>query len=194
MTALQDVSSVEDPNQMTLEFAAREGAKQGVRDALERATSQQNKSFKMIFPPGWERLQALARKRSPVALRLWLTLAEHAGPEMCLCVRQEDLAEQLNISTKSVQRAVKILEEEGALIVLREFGLPVYCLDPAEMWASWQNAKTWAPFRTRTLLPKGAKESEVFTKRLATMLANKKPGLMPLPARYKSAEEVPDNA
>lgn len=194
MTEQLDIPGFMQAAQFELEMAAKNGAKVGVRDALELSDRQKNAGFKMIFPKGWVRLQELAKKKSPIALRVWLLLAEYAGPEMCVCVRQEDLALELNVSTKSIQRAIKVLEDDGALILLKEFGMPVYCLDPSEMWASWQNAKNWAPFRTKTLVAKNTPEGQAFAKRLAHMVTTKvKPGSgpVPLPGRYKTAEDVP---
>ena len=134
-----------------------------VDSAFKDYEASKDSGFKKIFKPGWKRIQSLA-DRSPKALKLWAFLAEHAGPNGSVLVSQADLAEAVGCSTRTVRTLVRMLEQEGALITIREAGGCIYALNPNEVWALAADQRRWAPFKTNALFSKGARG--LLTKRL----------------------------
>ena len=125
--------------------------------------SQKNADFKMIFKRGWMRIQALA-KHDPTALRLWAFFAEYASANGSLMICQTDIATELGITSRTVRRALKVLEDNGAVFTIREAGGNIYCLDPNEVWGMMADSKRFAPFKTHAIFSK--KAQGVITKRL----------------------------
>ena len=60
-----------------------------------------------------------------------------------------------------------------SIIVLKMGTANVYCMDPAEVWKSYNNAKPYAAFNTRTLVSKS--ENPFVRRRLAVLLDGKEP-------------------
>lgn len=139
------------------------------RDAEKR---RGNKDFTQVYKDGWQRLQILM-KDNPSAARLYAFFAENMGPDGTLGASRATLAEALEITERTITRHVKYLEERGAIFVLKVGSANVYCLKPEEVWKSFDNAKTYAPFHTRTLVGKG--ENPYVKKRLAIILGGKAP-------------------
>jgi hypothetical protein len=133
---------------------------------------RENINFTQIYEAGWHRLQALI-KLEPQAARLYAFFAENMGPDGTLCASRPTIAEALDIGTRTVSRHVKTLEDLEAIVVLKLGTANVYCLDPKEVWKSFDNAKPYAAFNTRTLV--GKKENPYVKRRLATLLKGEVP-------------------
>lgn len=95
------------------------------------------------------------------------------GPDGTLCASRTTIAEALGIGERTVSRHVKTLEKSGAIVVLKVGTANVYCLNPAEVWKSFDNAKPYAAFRTKTLV--GKTENPFVKRRLATLLNGRTP-------------------
>lgn len=133
---------------------------------------RENRNFTQVYPDGWQRLQVLIRDNSNAA-RVYAFFAENMGPDGTLCASRGTIAEAMDITERTVSRHVKYLEEVGAVFVLKIGSANVYCLRPEEVWKSFDNAKPYAPFNTRTLV--GKSENRLVKKRLATILGGKVP-------------------
>lgn len=133
---------------------------------------RENGNFTQIYEAGWQRLQSLIRME-PQAARLYAFLAENMGPDGTICASRPTIAEALEMGTRTVSRHVKTLEDMGAIIVLKLGTANVYCLDPKEVWKSFDNAKPYAAFNTRTLV--GKSENPFVKRRLATLLNGEAP-------------------
>lgn len=140
--------------------------------AKKQKGRRENGGFTQIYVAGWQRLQGLL-KTEPALARLYAFFAENMGPDGTLCVSRATLAEALEISDKTVSRHVKMLSDLNAIIVLKIGNANVYCLDPKEVWKSFDNAKPYAAFNTKTLV--GKSENPFVKKRLATLLGGKAP-------------------
>jgi hypothetical protein len=77
------------------------------------------------------------------------------------------------MGTRTVSRHIKTLEKLEAIIVLKLGTANVYCLDPREVWKSFDNAKPYAAFNTKTLV--GKTENPYVKRRLATLLNGEAP-------------------
>lgn len=141
-------------------------------EAKKKTARRENRQFTQVYAEGWNRLQKLIRDE-PQAARLYAFFAQEMGPDATLCASRATLAEALNINERTVSRHVKTLEKLNAIIILKLGTANVYCLNPEEVWKSFDNAKPYAAFRTKTLV--GKSENPYVKKRLATLLGGKLP-------------------
>lgn len=140
-----------------------------------------------MYPAGWDRLDRLIQQ-DPQTARLYAFIAREMGPDATLAASRTTLAEALGVSERTVSRYVKALEDMGAIVVLKMGTANVYALNPAEVWKSFDNAKPWAAFNTRTLVSKT--ENPFIKRRLTTLLNGKVPEQTALPFD----EEIPTEA
>ena len=152
-------------------------AKQNEAEKAQKAR-RENRQFTQVYPEGWKRLTELMRQDRHAA-RLYAFFAEHMGPDGTLSASRPVLAEALEMGERTISRHVKTLERLNAIVVLKVGTANVYCLNPAEVWKSFDNAKPWAAFNTKTLV--GKKENPFVKKRLATVLDGKLPEQKSLP-------------
>ena len=141
-------------------------------DAKKQSSRRENQQFTQIYEAGWKRLQTLIKKE-PQAARLYAFLAEHMGPDGTISASRPTLAEALEMGTRTISRHIKVLEKEKAIFVLKLGTANVYCLDPREVWKSFDNAKPYAAFNTKALV--GKTENPFAKKRLTTVLEGKLP-------------------
>ena len=148
-----------------------------VKDKLDEDTKEKetkkNKNFTQVYEKGFERISDLINK-NPSAAKLYIFLARHIEPGTgAVVVSQELLAEELKVSTRTIRRISKNLEEEGAIIRIRlgAGSIYAYCLDPEEIWKSWNSSKEYAAFKTKTLARK--KDNGDVKRSLMVMIRNK---------------------
>ena len=68
---------------------------------------------------------------------------------------QQFLADQFEVSTRTIRNRLKYLEKQNALIRIPVAGrVCAYALDPYEVWKGYDNAKDYAAFMTKTLVNK----------------------------------------
>ena len=135
--------------------------------------TKKNKDFVQVYEKGFERISNLISK-NPSAAKLYVFLANHIEPGTgAVVVSQELLAEELKVSTRTIRRLSKALEEEGAMIRIRlgAGSIYAYCLDPEEVWKSWNTSKKYAAFTTKTLAHKN--DNGDIKRRLMVMLKGK---------------------
>ena len=154
-----------------VEEAIRGDRKESVQRKKQQAR-RENLNFTQVYAQGWQRIRELLKK-DPNAATLSAFFAEQMGPDGTLCASRKTIADALDIGERTVSRHVKTLEELGAIVVLKVGTANVYCLNPAEVWKSFDNAKSYAAFRTHTLV--GKTENPFVKRRLATLLGGKAP-------------------
>lgn len=141
-------------------------------EAKKQGGRRENKEFTQVYPAGWQRLQRLI-KTNPELAKMYAFFAEHMGPDGTIAASRLTLAEALEVSEKTISRQTRALEAMGAIVILKMGNANVYCLNDAEVWKSFDNAKPYAAFRTRTLV--GKTENPYVKRRLATLLNGRKP-------------------
>ena len=72
--------------------------------------SRENRGFVQVYQLGWKRLQMLM-KTNPNAARLYALLAENLDGTGAVVATQDVLAEMLGVSTKTIARHTKALED-----------------------------------------------------------------------------------
>ena len=119
----------------------------------EDHNGKKNKNFVQMYPKGFDRAIEII-EQYPLAARLYMFLAKHMEPGTgAIVASQQLLADELNISVRSVQRATKWLDENNVVlrIKLGAGSIYAYCLNPDEVWKSWNTNKKYAAFNTKTL-------------------------------------------
>lgn len=119
----------------------------------EAAKRRQNKGFVQVYPKGFRRLRALMREY-PLAAQLYAFFAEHIDAGIgAVVASQELLAQEMGVSRRSIIRATSWLDENDVVIRVRLGATAVYayCLNPEEVWRSFDEAKNYAAFHTKTL-------------------------------------------
>ena len=146
------------------------------RKQEESEKAKKNKNFVQIYANGFARMKLLLEAKQPTALRLYLFLAEHMEPGTgAIVASQKLLAEELEVSVRTIKTVSKYLEDIGAIIRI-QLGpgtVYAYCLDPNEVWKSWNTSKKYAAFNTKTLARN--KDNGDIKRRLMVMLKGEKP-------------------
>lgn len=148
-----------------MEIVSDEDRKRRKRDfeALDReededsqAKRRQNKDFVQVYPLGFKRLRRLM-KDYPLAAQIYTFLAEHIDANNgAVVASQQLLADELGVHERSIRRATAWLDQNNIVTRIKLGGAAVYayCLDPNEVWKSFDEAKEYAAFRTKTLARK----------------------------------------
>lgn len=119
----------------------------------ENENRKKNKNFIQMYPKGFDRVIGIIGEY-PLAAKVYMFLAKHIEPGTgAVVASQQLLADELNISVRSIQRATKWLDENNVVlrIKLGAGSIYAYCLDPDEVWKSWNTTKKYAAFNTKTL-------------------------------------------
>lgn len=153
-------------------------------EAKKQEARRENKGFTQVYKEGWQRIQALIRSE-PQAARVYAFFAQEMSPDGTLVASRKTLSDTLGVSEKTISRHVKTLEDLGAIIVLKMGNANVYCLNPDEVWKSFDNAKPYAAFNTKALV--GKTENPYVKRRLATLLSGK------LPAQKDWLDDIEDD-
>lgn len=135
---------------------------------------KKNKNFVQMYPKGFDRVIAILSEY-PLAAKIYMFLAKHIEPGTgAVVASQQLLADELDISVRSVQRGTKWLDQNNIVLRIKLGAGTVYayCLDPDEVWKSWNTSKKYAAFTTKTLARKG--DNGDVKRRLMVMLKGKK--------------------
>lgn len=125
--------------------------------------------FVKLYGKGLERIRTLLDfKGGPSVGKLWLFLVEHCGHDNALVASADVLAEALGVNERTVRRAVRTLEEGGALVVAKIGNANAYILNDGEVWKTYEDHKRFCGFRAKTLV--GFKENPGFRARVSHML------------------------
>lgn len=116
---------------------------------------RKNKNFTQVYPRGWSRIIKLAKYNSG-ASGLYAFFAQHIDPSCGAVVcDQQFLANQFNVSTRTIRNWLNYLESENAIIKIPVSGrVYAYALDPHEVWKGYDTSKEYAAFLTKTLVNK----------------------------------------
>jgi hypothetical protein len=153
----------------------------------ENKDRKKNKNFTQMYPKGFDRVIAIIEEY-PLAAKLYMFLAKHIEPGTGAVVASQDLlADELNVSVRSIQRAAKWLDENNVVLKIRlgAGSVYAYCLDPDEVWKSWNTTKKYAAFNTKTLARQ--KDNGDIKRRLMVMLKGNEP-----PDGFRDGTAEPD--
>lgn len=129
----------------------------------QQQNSKKNKNFTQVYDAGWQRIDELIAKY-PLAARIYSYLARICDKQAGVVITQELLAKEMAVTSRSIRSATKWLDEEGIIPRLKVGGnIYLYCLNPSEIWKSWDSSKPYALFNTITIIDKDL-NAEIITK------------------------------
>lgn len=164
------VLTSEDRLQRFMDLASE---KQQEQEEIE--DSKKNRDFAQVYREGFDRIKSLILK-NPSAARLYVFLAEQIEPGTgAVVASQELLGEELGVTTRTIRRLVQVLEDDGAIVKIKlgAGSISAYCLNPDEVWKSWNTQKQYAAFNTKTLARKG--DNGDVRRKLKVMLKTQEP-------------------
>lgn len=127
------------------------------QEVKDRERARKNPNFTQTTPAGWRRMREMLKaKETAPALPLYMFFAEHIDPSCGAVVADQGfLAEQMDVSVRTIQRWLKLLEDHGALVRIPVAGrVCAYALNPHEVWKGYNTSKEYAAFVTKTLVNK----------------------------------------
>ena len=137
------------------EIRLREIAREEARDEQKREDKRKNKRFTQVYQKGWKRIRELSKGNAGAA-GLYAFLAEHLDPTCGAVVADQNfLAEQMEVTTRTIRNWLNFLESQNAVIKIPVAGkVCAYALDPHEVWKGYDTTKPYAAFVTKTLVNK----------------------------------------
>lgn len=138
------------------------------REAEKQEEERKNYGFAQVYDPGWERLKGYLKG----AGLLYAFLSQHIDPTCgAVVASQQFLANELEVSTRTIREWSKELEAENALVRIPIAGkVYAYAIAPEEVWKGYDNGKRYAAFYAKTL---ANKDGEI-TRRLMSMFECKR--------------------
>ena len=93
-------------------------------------------------------------KKSGIASSILLFIMEHMDNKNALLCSYDVLEDYFEVSRTTIYRAVKLLQDEGFISVLKSGTSNVYIVNPNVAWTSWSNQKEYAKFDGNILISK----------------------------------------
>lgn len=139
-----------------------------LKEAKEQEEARKNRGFTQVYPKGWKRIMELS-KGNAGATGLYAFFAEHIDPSCGAVVcDQQFLADQFDVTTRTIRNWLNYLEEKKAIIRIPVAGrVCAYALDPYEVWKGYNTSKDYSAFTTKTLVNK----DESIQRRLMSMFS-----------------------
>lgn len=106
--------------------------------------------FTQVYAPGWKALAGLAGDKA--GTRLYVYLAEEADTENALVANYETLCEALEMSERTIRRAVARLVEAGHITIATMGTTNVYVINREHVWKSAIQKRGTISIRARALL------------------------------------------
>ena len=132
-------------------------AKQEEEAQKELEEARKNKGFTQVYPKGWKRIIELSKQKGGSGpAGLYAFFAQHIDPSCGAVVcDQQFLADQFEVSTRTIRNWLTHLEQENALLRIPVSGrVCAYALDPHQVWKGYNTSKEYAAFMTKTLVNK----------------------------------------
>lgn len=112
---------------------------------------QKNRDFIQLYRDHIDDVAKLARDNGK-AYDLFMLLVKHMDGTNALAVSNVALSELLQVTTRTIQRAVKYLKDSGWICVLKTGTSNVYIVNPEVAWTSYGNQKQYCKFQANVLL------------------------------------------
>lgn len=112
---------------------------------------QKNRDFIQLYRDHIDDVAKLARDNGK-AYDLFMLLVKHMDGTNALAVSNVALSELLQVTTRTIQRAVKYLKDNGWICVLKTGTSNVYIVNPEVAWTSYGNQKQYCKFQANVLL------------------------------------------
>lgn len=109
--------------------------------------------FTKLYAKGTAALKGLLAT-SPTAAQLYLFLVEQCGHDNAVVCTYATLADELEMSERTIRRAVRLLEERQHVVIAKMGTANAYILNPQEVWKTYEDHKRFCAFSARALVSK----------------------------------------
>jgi len=154
-------------------FSKRKQRDHKIQDQSRQAKKDMERKnppdWTQVSKSGWLMLERIALE-APSAFKLYSFFAQHIDPGCgAVICDQLFLANYFNVTTRTIQKWIKLLEDSDALIKIPVGTTYAYALDPYQVWKGYSTSKPYAAFNTKALTDRNGE----VTRKLKIMLASK---------------------
>lgn len=117
----------------------------------EREKAKKNRNFVQLYRDNMPELRWLMAK-SGIASSLLFFILEHMDTKNALACSYGVFEDYFEVSRTTIYRAIKLLDENGFIDVLKMGSSNVYVVNTDVAWSSWENQKQYAQFEGKMLV------------------------------------------
>lgn len=128
-----------------------EKIKQKEKEEYEK--SKKNSNFIMMYRDHMPEMRWLMKK-SGIASSILNFIMEHMDGRNALACSYQVFIDYFEISKATVQRAIKLLYENGFIDILKSGTSNIYVVNKEIVWCSWENQKGFCQFAGNILISK----------------------------------------
>jgi len=118
---------------------------------MEEKEKKKNSNFVMMYRDHMPEMRWLMRK-SGIAASIFNFILEHMDTYNALVCSHKVFAEAFDVSTRTVDRCVKLLYDNGFIDILKSGTSNVYVVNQELAWTTWENEKEYCAFNGKILL------------------------------------------
>lgn len=113
--------------------------------------SRENKDFVMYYRKFIDDITKLAGENY-TAFRIFQFFCKHMDSSNALVISTQALSDILELSTRTVQRATKYLNENGWVCILKSGNTNAYIVNPELVWTAYADQKSSCKFKSNVIL------------------------------------------
>ena len=124
-----------------------------IEDEIAAKNAPQGRTrFAKVYDKGWDTIANMAG--NAMAVKVYSFIAKNCDHLNALVVPVEVMAEEFSVSTRTIMRATKFLEDNNHLVIVKVGTANAYILDPTDMFKNYDQYKHMVGFNARTLASK----------------------------------------
>lgn len=108
--------------------------------------------FTKVYDKGVRAISGLLD--NPAAAKLYLFLVNNCGHDNAVVCTYGVLADELELSERTIRRAVRLLEDRHHIALAKIGTANAYILNPQEVWKTYEDHKKFCGFSARALVSK----------------------------------------
>ena len=122
-----------------------------LKENEEYEKSKKNRNFVQLYRDNMPELRWLIAK-SGIASSILFFILEHMDNKNALACSYSVFEDYFEVSRTTIYRAIKLLEENGFIDVMKMGTSNVYVVNTDVAWSSWENQKQFAQFEGKMLV------------------------------------------
>lgn len=122
-----------------------------LKENEEYEKSKKNRNFVQLYRDNMPELRWLMAK-SGIASSILFFILEHMDNKNALACSYAVFEDYFEVSRTTIYRAIKLLEENGFIDVLKMGTSNVYVVNTDVAWSSWENQKQFSQFEGKMLV------------------------------------------
>lgn len=122
-----------------------------IEQEIQRKEAKKNRNFVQLYRDYIPELRWLSNK-SGLAMSILFFIMEHMDNKNALACSYTVLEEHFNKGRTTIFRAIKLLEENGFISILKMGNCNAYTLNYEVAWTTWANQKQYAKFDGKIMI------------------------------------------